>query len=190
MAGLDWHCDCGAVQIRVEPAKGTRCVCYCKDCQAFQRHLGRAEVLDGQGGTDLFQTMPDRVRILSGGEHLACLKLTEKGPLRWYAACCNTAICNTGGTRAIPLASMMVGRFANPEGAGPILARVNRKGATGHIEGDMGSTGTLVRRFLGAAFLALITGRYRKTPFFQHSGAPVAPPHTLDEKERRAAYGG
>ena len=190
MAGLLWHCRCGSVRIAVEPVKGTHCVCYCRDCQAFQRHLGQEDVLDAQGGTDLFQTMPDRVKIEDGAEHLACLQLTPKGPLRWYAACCNTAICNSGRTRTLPLASMMVHAFAEDRPLGPVIARVNHKGATGHIEGDMGSTSTLIRRFLASALLALVTGRYRKTPFFSSDGAPVSPPLVLSDDERQKAYGG
>ena len=190
MSTLSWTCDCGAVRIAVAPAKGTRCICYCRDCQAFQRHLGHSEVLDAVGGTDLFQTMPDRVEIKAGAEQLACLQLSEKGPLRWYAACCNAGICNTGRTFKVPLASFTVRGFEDATPAGEVLARVNRSGATGHVAGPKGRVKTLVFRFLVAALWARITGRFRKTPFFNPDGSPVALVKSLSTEEIESAYGG
>ncbi len=172
------------------PIKGTRCVCYCRDCQAFLAHLDRSGIADAAGGTDLFQAMPDQLCIVSGAEHLAALKLSDKGPIRWYAACCNTPICNTGGSRRVPLASLVVQFFDHPEATGEVIARVNRKGARERIEGDAGSVRRLIGSFLGRAVLSLVTGRYRRTPFFDAAGAPVAPPKRLTAEEKARAYGG
>ena len=190
MGELHWQCDCGKVRIEIAPAKGTRCVCYCWDCQAFQRHLGHPEALDAAGGSDLFQTMPYRVEVQEGAEQLACLQLSEKGPLRWYAACCNSGICNTWRSPKVPLASLTVRGFKDPTPAGAVLARVNRSGATGHIDGPKGSVRTLIVRFLAAALWARVTGRYRNTPFFQADGSPIAPVKVLSTAETEAAYGG
>ena len=187
---LIWTCDCGKVRFEIAPIRGTRCVCYCRDCQAFQAHLDRLDCLEPAGGSDLFQAMPHEVRLLDGSEQLAALRLTDKGPLRWYTTCCNTGICNTGARRAVPLASFLVRGFNAPDRAGPVVARVNRKGATGQIEGPDGSIGSLIRRFLGRALLALLTGRYRRTPFFTPEGDPIAAPYRLSTDETRKAYGG
>jgi len=55
------HCRCGAIQGRVKnasPRTVNRVVCYCDDCQAFLHHLGRADLLDANGGTDIIQVAP------------------------------------------------------------------------------------------------------------------------------------
>lgn len=186
---VTWRCACGAFEAEIAPVKGTRCICYCRDCQAFLAHLGKQEIADGQGGTDLYQTMPDQVRITRGAEHLAALKLTDKGPIRWYTTCCKTPVCNTGARRAVPLASFPVHFLDAPQAIGPVIARVNRKGARGHIEGETGSVGRVIVSFIGRALVALVTGRYRRTPFFDAEGRPVAKPKRLSHEERAAAYG-
>lgn len=187
---LNWLCTCGKVEISLSPVKGSRCVCYCADCQAFLRYLGREDLFEPASGTDLLQAMSDQVQVTKGAENLACLKLSEKGPLRWYTLCCNTPICNGGSTRKVPLASMFVRHFSDPAQLPAVMARVNRKTATAQITGDPGSAGRLIRSFLGRAFLTLITDRFRKTPFFDASGAPVAKPLRLSKEQHAKAYGG
>lgn len=182
-----WTCDCGKLRIRLAPVEGSRCICYCRDCQAFLGHLGRSDLADAAGGTDLFQTTPDRVSIETGGEHLANLRLTDKGPLRWYATCCNTPVCNTGASRALPLASFLVRSFDRE--VAPVMARVNRKGARAPIEGDKGNVKKVIRTFIWRALRTLLTGAYRRTPFFGADGAPVAPTTRLSAEERTRAYG-
>lgn len=88
------RCTCGALRGEVEPSRRVnRGSCYCKDCQAFAHFLGRAEeILDAQGGTEVVQIASRHVRFTAGQEQLACMRLTRRGLLRWYAACCNTAI--------------------------------------------------------------------------------------------------
>ncbi len=95
-----WHCRCGklAGEVDVNTAVN-RGICYCKDCQAFAYFLGAPErILDAQGGTDIVQTSPQALTFTAGREHLACMGLTPHGLMRWYAACCNTAIGNTART--------------------------------------------------------------------------------------------
>ena len=185
-----WRCDCGDVEFTLSNAKGTRCVCYCADCRAFLTHLGRQEIADQAGGTDLFQTTPDRLELFKGADKLACLRLSEKGPLRWYTTCCNTPVCNTGAIRALPLATLLVRSFDDQSAAGPVIAHVNLKGAISHVEGATGNLGKFVRRFLGSALIAFVSGRYRKTPFFGKDGKPVVKPKRLDGNELSDAYGG
>ncbi len=55
--------------------------CYCRDCQAFARFLGRPErMLDAQAGTEVIGTLPHRLRITSGQERLACITLDAARP--------------------------------------------------------------------------------------------------------------
>jgi hypothetical protein len=93
------RCRCRHVRgvaIDVSPSSGFRFVCYCEDCQAFARFLGRADVLDWAGGTDIFQMPPGRVKLTSGMDAMRCLRLSPKSRvLRWYADCCRTPIGNT-----------------------------------------------------------------------------------------------
>ena len=91
------QCECGRFQGRVDLiAVVNRGTCYCKDCQAFAYFLGRAErILDERGGSDIVQTSPQAVQFTRGAENLACVRLTPKGLMRWYARCCNTPIGNT-----------------------------------------------------------------------------------------------
>src|SRR5262245_65179137 len=69
-------CRCGEVRglvTRVSPNTVNRVVCYCDDCQAFLHHLGRAELLDAQGGTDIVQIAPGSLSFIQGKERLAGL---------------------------------------------------------------------------------------------------------------------
>ena len=51
------RCRCGhvsGVASEISPSSGLRIVCYCKDCQEFVLFLGRTDVLDPTGRTDIF----------------------------------------------------------------------------------------------------------------------------------------
>ncbi|KZN65602.1 DUF6151 family protein [Pseudoalteromonas luteoviolacea] len=95
---LDVRCDCGSVNGKVAMGQRffqNRVMCYCDDCQAFVRHLGHEKSLNKYGGTDVYQVSASQVSIVSGHEHVRCLKVTSKGVHRWYAGCCNSPIGNT-----------------------------------------------------------------------------------------------
>jgi hypothetical protein len=186
--GVTSTCDCGAVRFRLAPLNGTRCVCYCASCQAFLVHLGRSDIADKAGGSDLFQTGPNLVTLEQGGEHLANLRLTGKGPLRWYATCCNTPICNTGAKRTVPLAGFLVRTFDDKADIGPVIARVNRKDAKGPVSDEGGAMRSLILAFLKRAVVLLITGKYKQTPFFSDAGVPVVPTTRLSQEDRARAY--
>jgi hypothetical protein len=72
-----------------------RATCYCRDCQAYAKFLDRPGITDAQGGTDIVAMNPAAVRITSGDRHIACMSLSDKGLLRWYASCCRTPLGNT-----------------------------------------------------------------------------------------------
>ena len=103
---LAFACQCGTVtgNIRNPSHKnGDYLVCHCSDCQNFARHLGQQErVLRDDDGTDLWQGRVASVDIFTGKDRLACLHLTEKPTLRWYAACCDTPMFNTYANAKLP----------------------------------------------------------------------------------------
>lgn len=185
---MTWSCDCGQVVVEIAAGPSTHCVCYCDSCQAFARHLRHEDTLDAQGGSHLMQTTPDRLTIRQGKDKLACLRLTSKGPLRWYTTCCNSPLANTGATRNLAFSSVVLAGVDNINHAGPVIARVNRKSALGHIDAPAGNVWKLVGAFLGRAVLARLNGSFRQTPFFGKDGRPVASPKRLSEEERAFAY--
>ncbi len=90
-------CRCGQVRGRVErvsPRNVNRLLCYCDDCQAFAQQLGRADLLDAHGATEIVQVAPDAV-TLEATEHISGLRLTPAGLYRWHTTCCNTPLGNT-----------------------------------------------------------------------------------------------
>ena len=181
----DWRCDCGKMRARIGLSKGTRIVCACKDCQAHARHLGRVDRLDARSGTDLLLTTVDRVEMLEGQEHLRSLRLTKKGPVRWYAGCCGTPFVNSAGTRGVPHAGVIVWNLTPQDALPPVAARMMDKGAP--KSGAPAVVGAIVRHLSHVAG-ARLSGRHKSTPFFDAVGAPVSEPKILDEAERRAAY--
>ncbi len=187
-------CRCGSFRAAIRGAdgeSGNHAMCYCVDCRAFIRHLGReAEFLDESGGTELYQTQPHRMTVVRGREHLAVLRLSEKGLHRWYARCCGTPVGNTMGTPKAAFVGVMVGAMAPvPDTLGPVVFRYRTDQATGPVAGDRGSIARFALRTLGRIARARLDGTWRETPFFDAAtGRSVAEPHVLTEAERARAY--
>lgn len=183
------RCRCGALQGHVElNGRSNRMLCYCQDCQAFARFLGPAhQVLDAQGGSDVIQLAPHRIQITQGAAHLAVMRLSAKGMLRWYAACCRTPVGNTMTSRNMPFTGLLVQCLdtAPVEPAfGPVRASANTASAIGEPRPRaFGMAGALLR-ILGMVAGSRLSGRYKDTPFFTASGAPVAVPTVLSAEER------
>jgi len=79
---VELGCRCGEIHgwVRsVSPGAVNRVVCYCDDCQAFLHHLGRADLFDAHGGTDVVQVPPRDVTFDRGAERTVGLRLTPKG---------------------------------------------------------------------------------------------------------------
>ena len=185
---VTWTCGCGETSARVDVRDGTRAICYCDDCQAFSRVTDHETWLDEAGGSDLFQTTPDRIEMLRGAGNLAVLRLSDKGPLRWYVTCCGAPFANTLTTRQVPFSSLQVHGFSDPDAAGPVSIRVNRKFARARVEGKQTPIWPMVASFMKRAAAARLSGRHRQTPFFDDGGAPVAEVRRLTPEERQAAY--
>src|SRR5687768_2786647 len=92
------RCACGKIRGMakgVSPSTGTRCVCYCHDCQAFARFLGREGILDQWGGTDIWQMSPGHLTVEIEGDALKCVRLSDQGMHRWYCGECKMPVANT-----------------------------------------------------------------------------------------------
>lgn len=193
---VELECRCGAVRAvarGVTPEVGNHCVCYCDDCQAFIRFLGRtADVLDTNGGTDIFQLSPVRLEFTAGKERVACVRLTPKGLARWYASCCNTPIGNTAPTPALPFVGLIRAFAPEPTGNafGPIRTRVFRQFATGDRAAIPPDAQPRWRMLLHVLRLLLgwrLRGDHKRSPFFDAAtGAPLAVPRVLTAAEREA----
>ena len=186
------QCRCGALKGYVSDSAGVnRCVCYCSDCQAFAHFLGRpSEILDAQGGTDVIQTRPANVTFTQGAEGLACMRLTEKGLLRWYAACCNTPIGNTLANVRVSFVGLVHSCLEGAGGSldtyfGPVRAYVNTKSAKGEVRSSSIAMISVILRFIAMVARARIDGSYKRTPFFSaDTGAPIVTPKVLSRGER------
>ena len=93
------RCRCGEVVglvTNASPQKVNRVVCYCDDCQAFAHQLGRADLLNAQGGSDIVQVAPASLTFTKGQDRIAGMRLTPKGLFRWHTTCCiesPTSLC-------------------------------------------------------------------------------------------------
>lgn len=130
------QCRCGAVEGKVHsltPSHTNRVICYCTYCQAYMHYLGMQEqVLDKEGGSDIFQISPKHLEFTKGTEHIQCVTQTSKGALRWHADCCKTPLGNTFQKVHIPfigLHPICIPKLREASNRdvilGPIRARVN-----------------------------------------------------------------
>jgi hypothetical protein len=193
---LPLRCRCGhmrGVASGVSPSSGFRFICYCGDCLAYARFLGRADVLDPAGGTDIFHMPPARVRLTTGTDALRCLRLSNK-VLRWYTECCRTPIANTAAWPGFPVIGVIhafMDREADgrslDDALGPPLCRLYERSATGPLPPDAPappSVGVYIRH-LPKLLGWWVRGLGRPTPFFDdRTKAPRAVPHVLTPSER------
>jgi hypothetical protein len=190
-------CRCGQVRglLRgASPRTVNRVVCYCDDCQAFLHHLGRADLLDDHGGTDIVQVAPAALAIDEGADHVAGVRLTPKGLYRWFASCCKTPLGNTLRP-SVPFVGLPLEAFRGaPDAArrdeafGPPRGAIMGKYAVGGA--PPGSTSIAPRLLAHTARCILgwkLTGRAWPHPFFDRStGEPKRAPATLSRAERDA----
>ena len=136
------RCACGTIvgtAVAASAKAGNRVICYCNDCQAFVRFLGRPDIMDEHGGTDIFQMAPGRLQITAGRQALRCVRLSDRGLHRWYCGECKTPIGNTLGSR-VPFVGVVHsfmdhagdGR-ARAQALGEPLCAVNHATATGTV---------------------------------------------------------
>lgn len=193
---LRLQCQCGALQGQVsQTERALRGVCYCKDCRAYSHHLGQASIVhDALGGAEFVATQAPCVSLSGGTQQLACLSLSQKGLLRWYAKCCNTPIANT--TRNWKFAyvgllhTCLKADAASYERAFPRLQmRVNTGSAKEAPPGMALSTIAALMGFMPRVLASGVNGSYRQTPFFTApAGTPRVDVVVLSKAERERAY--
>jgi hypothetical protein len=190
---VEVRCRCGEVRgIVTDPSPRTvnRVVCYCDDCQAYAHQLGRADLLDDKGGSDIVQLAPASIRFIKGQDRIAGLRLTPKGLYRWHTTCCNTPVGNTMGP-AVPFVGIPVQSFDAPrldDVFGAPMGAILGKFAIG--EPPAGSTGlnlSLLLRAIGRVLAWRFGGRTWPHPFFgRETRAPIYPLTVVSQEKREA----
>lgn len=185
MTTISLKCHCGEVQGHasdVTPSGGNRVVCCCSDCQEFATKLNcSANILDEFGGTEIFQIAQSQLHIDKGHDKLHCLRLSEKGLLRWYASCCNTPIGNTINAK-MPFVGVIHTFMDVPDREsvlGPVRAVVQTQHALGEptypkhsAKFPLGITLRIVRKMLSWK----LRGMQSPSVFFDEQGRPVVEP--------------
>jgi hypothetical protein len=151
-------------------------------------------MLDSRGGTEVVASLPKQVQFTDGQQALACLSLSPRGILRWYAECCRTPIGNTPRNPNVAYVGLIHSCLeahspSLKSSFGPLRMAVNTKSAIGKVEstpvGTVIGVLTLMRALLGAR----LSGSYRENPFFvAGSATPIRQPYVLSEAEREQAY--
>ena len=145
--------------------------------------LGRADdVLDADGGTEIFQTWPSKLHLFEGQSHLRCLRLSPKGLHRWYAGCCKTPVANASGNAKLPIMGILRPFVAPTDGrtmttvVGPILGGFGTSHrpelAKLHGKGETVPFALRTLRWVAKGFVK--SGA--RGPFFDSAGRPVTTP--------------
>ena len=192
--GAELRCRCGEVRGFVAdaaPHTVNRVVCYCDDCQAFAHRIGRADLLDAHGGSDIVQLAPASLTFVQGQDRIVGLRLTPKGLFRWYATCCHTPVGNTLSP-AIPFVGIIVEALAGAQRPDDVFGRpvgaIMGKFAIGDppAESKRMNFGLLLRAIRMVLGWRL-RGRAWPHPFFaRETRAPVHPLTVLSQSEREA----
>jgi hypothetical protein len=190
------RCRCGAMRgaLELDRARSCRMVCACVDCQAFARFCDRADLLDADGGTDLFQADPSRVTITEGAEYLCCMRLSAKGLARFYAGCCRTPIGNAVATGTPPFIGLIdnfvdtaaVG-LTRDQALGPVRGRVFvATGPHAAPAARLQAQARVVPHTMKVLFFNWLR-RAEPQPFFAPgASAPRVPPEVLGKEARDA----
>ncbi|MEO8183926.1 MAG: DUF6151 family protein [Deltaproteobacteria bacterium] len=192
---IELRCRCGQVEgsvSKASPQTVTRVLCYCDDCQAFLHYLGRSELLDAHGGTDIIQIAPAHLVFRSGADQILGIRLSPKGMYRWYSGCCKTPLGNCMGP-AIPFVGIVAQVFQQQEQRrddtfGKSLGGILGKFAIGTP--PPGSTSLnlgLLFRAIRSVLGWRLSGKTWPHPFFaRETRAPAYPLTTLSSAERDA----
>jgi hypothetical protein len=194
-AAAELRCRCGELRAVVKtpsPRTVNRVTCYCDDCQAYAHRLGRADLLDSNGGTDIVQVAPAALSFVQGQDQIAALRLSPNGLYRWYARCCNTPVGNTVSP-SLPFVGLAAQSFAserqNPDQLfGPPVGAIQGKFAIGDVPKQVqGISLPLILRTLRLVLSWRLGGKTWPHPFFdQATRQPRYPVMVLTKEQREA----
>jgi hypothetical protein len=163
------RCKCGSISGNLDLSRPSRVrvTCHCDDCAAYGRHLG------SEHATRIVLAAPDQVELLTGIEHLCCLRLTERGLTRWFAGCCMTPLANTSRYAWLPFVGVMSCTLATVDEA--------RLGPEREVNGSQPTPWGLLFRSLSWLLRCLLLRRHRPNAFFEQ-GELRARPRYISEK--------
>lgn len=195
MSDLPFSCTCRIISgtlVDVGPKAGDRYVCYCNDCRDFARYLGKDdETLDAAGGSSVYQTRVDHLRIEHGLDHLACVNMAGKQTLRWFCRECRTPLFNTMDNGSWPFLSMItVGCDQGQRDAvlGAPKGSVFAQHATGpDVVTPPVTAFAMMRRVIVRLFADKFSGANKRYPLFDPvTKDPIAQPLSLTNAEKAA----
>lgn len=195
LSTVDIACQCGHVRGLLDRSPlqfANRVICYCDDCQAFAHALGRPDILDANGGTDIVQIPPAALTITQGVDRIVALRLTEKGLYRFYSSCCRTPLGNTIGPMipfiGIPRQALEASGQDPNRLVGPVVGAVHGEYAIGGPPPySRGVALRLLTRAVARVVFWRLSGRAWPHPYFNRtSRKPIYPVEVLPSERRRA----
>ena len=183
LATIPFACDCGTLtgELHVASLSGSHVACHCADCRATALYHDRP--WDQAEGVAVWHTTPDHVRISSGAERLAAIRVKPRGFLRWFASCCGTPLGASTDTAAVPFFGLRTSLLEDDGPLGPRVAEAYLSRTAPRHRGY----GRLVRGVVLRALLARLSLR-RRNPFLDATGGPAGPVHVLSDRERAVLY--
>lgn len=191
---MNIQCECGQVKAHLKnfPAQTVgRLVCYCDDCQSYLHHLKKQDILDTNGGTEIFPIYPSNFQFTQGQDLVRGIRLSPQGMYRWYASCCQTPIANTQAK--LPWIGMLSTMFPYKTEAerthalGPVKSRVMGQFALGQPPSNTAKKFGAKDFFSVVPFIlkGFIFGKNQNHPFFKlPKYEPKADAYTLTLDER------
>ncbi|GEO00568.1 hypothetical protein NSE01_24000 [Novosphingobium sediminis] len=168
---------------------GDHLVCHCSDCLAFLRFCNRAQAPAVIDGVQLFLTRVSRMVITTGKSELACVHLTQKPMLRWYAQCCPTPLFHTVHSGWYPFVTTHVATL-DPERRGEAIGKPRGHTFVDDVATVQRSFRTVSRNSIMARFIVgmwkdLLSGDFRRAELFEpRSLRPIVSPKRLSPSER------
>lgn len=147
----------------------------CKDCQRFLHYLGRNELLEAFGGTDILQFAPADLKIDRGLEHLQSLQFNEKGLLRWYCGECKSPWGNMLPNPGLPFVGLPIRGLLQAEQIGqltqtPLYIHGPKDDPNAPKGPNKLAFAGFIFKSLGSILWNKVTGRGKPHPFLNEKG--------------------
>ena len=180
---VPFGCACGDVRGTLRDltaSSGGHVRCFCQDCRRAAIWIGEDD--PAPDGIHYYQTTPDRITFESGVDTLSAIKWKKGRLLRWYAPCCGVAMFNTLDSPKWAFASLNTERFDDPEAMGPAKAYAFKPTESGKTQTK--GFQHFMLGFMRRTIWQRLSGAWRKTPFFDGEGAPIAEVRQLSHEDR------